>query len=59
MNWTSLAEFVDMGGYALYVWGSYVMCAAALVWEALLLVQRRRRALLDVRDQALQQGSLP
>jgi heme exporter protein D len=59
MNWTSLAEFVDMGGYALYVWGSYVMCAAALVWEALLLAQRRRRAVLDLRDQALQQGPLP
>ncbi len=41
------ADFVDMGGDALYVWGSLAMCAAALAWEALMLVQRRRAALED------------
>jgi heme exporter protein D len=56
MNWTSAADFADMGGYALYVWGSYFMGAAALGWEALMLVQRRRRALQDLQDQALQDG---
>jgi heme exporter protein D len=52
MNWNSFAEFADMGGYALYVWGSYVMVAAALGWEALMLAQRRRRALDDAHEQA-------
>ena len=56
MNWHSFAEFADMGGYALYVWGSYVMVAAALGWEALMLAQRRRRALDDAHDQAHLQG---
>jgi heme exporter protein D len=51
MNWHSFAEFGEMGGYALYVWGSYAMTAAALAWEALMLVQRRRSASQELRDQ--------
>lgn len=53
MNWSGLDDFIAMGGYALYVWGSYGMAAAALGWEALMLTQRRRRALDDLRERAL------
>jgi heme exporter protein D len=53
MNWNSVDDFLAMGGYALYVWGSYIMCAAALGWEAVMLSQRRRRAIEDLRQQAL------
>jgi heme exporter protein D len=42
MNWGSLAEFLAMGGYGLYVWGSFGMCALLLAGECLSLVQRRR-----------------
>ena len=31
-----------MGGYGLYVWGSFGMCAAVLVLEVVLLALRRR-----------------
>ncbi len=37
----SLAEFFDMGGYALYVWGSFGVTALFMVIEPLLLRQRR------------------
>lgn len=47
MNWSSVAEFAAMGGYALYVWGAYAVTGAALAWELLTLVQRRRRVLED------------
>lgn len=50
MNWNDFGEFLDMGGYALYVWGSYLMVAAALGWEGLMLVLRRRRALDELRQ---------
>ena len=50
MNWRSFAEFGEMGGYALYVWGSYAMTAAALAWEALMLEHRRRSVSLELRD---------
>lgn len=29
-----MAEFFDMGGYALYVWTAYGVSAAALIWLA-------------------------
>jgi heme exporter protein D len=50
MSWTSAAEFADMGGYALYVWGSFGMAAVAIGWELLSLAQRRRRATDALRD---------
>jgi heme exporter protein D len=51
--WGSVAEFADMGGYALYVWGSVLMTAATVAWECAALLQRRRRAIVLVHEQAL------
>ena len=48
MNWGSASEFFAMGGYGLYVWGSFGVTAAALLVEALLARKRfsdTRRAL--------------
>ena len=42
MIWGSVAEFLHMGGYGLYVWGSYVVTLSLLVIEALALVRRER-----------------
>ena len=44
MNWSSLAEFVAMGGYAAYVWGSCGVTLAALAMESILVRRRLRRA---------------
>ena len=30
MNWHSIGDFLHMGGYALYVWGSFAMCALVI-----------------------------
>lgn len=49
MHWTSFADFAAMGGYGLYVWGSFGMAAAALMWEAFALRQRRRDAVDELR----------
>jgi heme exporter protein D len=42
MNWGSFSDFLAMGGYGLYVWGSYGVTALALAIEVLLLVRRER-----------------
>jgi heme exporter protein D len=42
MQWGSVSEFFAMGGYGLYVWGSYVVAAVGLGAEVL-LVRRRAR----------------
>ena len=44
MNWASASEFFAMGGYGLYVWGSYAVCALVMVVEPLLAVRRRHAA---------------
>ncbi len=38
----SMAEFFNMGGYALYVWGSFGVTALLMVAEPLLLKKRRQ-----------------
>jgi heme exporter protein D len=61
MNWGSAGEFFAMGGYGLYVWGSFGMCALVLAAECFGLAQRRRalRALpLDGLDTDLQERPL-
>ncbi len=42
MNWGSLDNFLAMGGYGLYVWGSYVVTLIVLVGEIVALIMRRR-----------------
>jgi heme exporter protein D len=42
MNWKSVGEFLAMGGYGFYVWGSYLVTALVLAVEVIALVVRRR-----------------
>ena len=39
MTWS---QFAVMGGYGLYVWGSFGMCVLVLVLEVALIALRRR-----------------
>lgn len=41
MNWNNLGDFLAMGGYGLYVWGSVLMTLALLAGEVLSLRLRR------------------
>lgn len=50
MHWQSLNEFLNMGGYGLYVWGSFGVCAVAMIAEPLLVCHRRRQALETIRQ---------
>lgn len=52
MHWSSLGEFLAMGGYAVYVWGSLLMTALLLGGEQLLLARRRRAILAGPRPAA-------
>jgi heme exporter protein D len=48
MNWSSAADFFAMGGYGLYVWGSYAVAALAMSLEPLLAAHRHRRAVREL-----------
>lgn len=49
MNWNSWAEFWDMGGYALYVWGSYGVVLAGVALELWLALRERGAVLAALR----------
>ncbi|SCX57423.1 heme exporter protein D [Nitrosospira sp. Nsp1] len=45
MNWTSVADFLDMGGYGFYVWGSYLVSLLCIAGEIVLVFNRKRTLL--------------
>ena len=49
MNWGSPSEFFAMGGYGLYVWGSFGLTAVCLIAEVLLIRKRRHDVLTSLR----------
>lgn len=51
MNWNSAGDFFAMGGYGLYVWGSYAAALALMAIEPLLARRRLRLALQDAARQ--------
>jgi heme exporter protein D len=56
-QWASVSDFLAMGGYGLYVWGSYAVCAAALILESAWAARRYRLALQNARDFGLGDAS--
>jgi heme exporter protein D len=42
MHWSSFAQFISMGGYGLYVWGSYGVTLVLLGGEVIMLLKRKR-----------------
>jgi heme exporter protein D len=51
MNWNSLAEFVAMGGYGAYVWGSFGVVFGLMAAEVLALARRWRTLRVQLRRQ--------
>jgi heme exporter protein D len=49
MNWGSWENFLTMGGYALYVWGSYAVTLVLIIAELALLAWRKRNAVGRIR----------
>ena len=53
MNWGSPAEFFAMGGYGLYVWGSFGVCALLMIAEPIMASRRRKDILRSLRRERL------
>jgi len=57
MHWNSLSDFLAMGGYAFYVWGSFGVTALALLMEPLLIRKRHNDILRTLRrERAAEEG---
>jgi heme exporter protein D len=44
MNWNSAYDFFSMGGYGLYVWGSYAVTGVLMLIEPWLAARRHHAA---------------
>jgi len=47
MNWSNLSEFAAMGGYGVYVWGSFGVTAGVMLVEMFSLRARRKALALS------------
>ncbi len=56
MTWNSTSDFFAMGGYALYVWGSFGVAAILMTAELLIVGARRRAALVELRREIVARG---
>ena len=53
MHWNSVSEFLEMGGYGFYVWGSFGITFLVMAIEIWLLNKRRQRVTKMVKQAAL------
>jgi heme exporter protein D len=57
VNWGSWDNFLRMGGYGFFVWGSYGMAVAIVAIEVWQLKVRRRRAVTELRREAARRSA--
>ncbi len=50
MSWQSWDQFVAMGGYGLYVWGSYLVTLGLIAAEVVLVAKRRHNVMRQLRS---------
>lgn len=53
MQWTSIGEFFAMGGYGVYVWGSFGACALLMLMEPILAGRRLTAVRQSIRRERL------
>jgi heme exporter protein D len=56
--WDSWSDFVAMGGYGVYVWGSYLVTFALMAVEVAVLRRRGRVALENARRLRAAEGGV-
>lgn len=49
MYFDSFHQFLEMGGYAFYVWGAYSICFVAFLWLILSSIYRRKAVIREIR----------
>lgn len=51
MYWSSASDFIAMGGYAGYVWGSFGVTALLMVLEPFFALRRQRQVFTRLKRQ--------
>lgn len=59
MQWNSISEFIAMGGYGFYVWGSFGTTALTMLGEMLYTHLQRKETLKNLRSESFSEGVKP
>ena len=51
IHWNSFSEFLAMGGYGFYVWGSFGVTALIVVIEPILVARHRKTTITRLKRQ--------
>ena len=51
IHWKSFADFIAMGGYGLYVWGSFGVTALIMIIEPIMVARNRRTTIARLKRQ--------
>ena len=51
IHWNSLADFLAMGGYGLYVWGSFGLNALIMIVEPIVVARNRKTTIARLKRQ--------
>ena len=51
IHWNSFADFLAMGGYGLYVWGSFGVTALIMAVEPIVVARNRKATIARLRRQ--------
>lgn len=51
IHWNSFSEFLAMGGYGLYVWGSFGVTALILAVEPIVVARNRNNTIARLKRQ--------
>ena len=51
MNWHSLGDFLHMGGYGVYVWGSFGVTALIMLVEPIVVARNRKTTIARLKRQ--------
>jgi len=54
----SVTEFLNMGGYAAYVWSAYGICAAIMFWNVFAARKESRATLRRIKQRLAQHEHL-
>jgi heme exporter protein D len=51
IHWNSFSDFLAMGGYGLYVWGSFGVTALVMVIEPIIIARSRKTTIARLKRQ--------
>ena len=51
IHWNSLSEFLAMGGYGLYVWGSFGVTTVIMAVEPIMVARNRKATIARLKRQ--------